>query len=263
MISRTSRSLARGSLVIASSTATSLSSGRADLVQIDLIGNQITASGGTQLFADLDGDGQSDITLTSSTHWSNELVETSTGSFYRYNGGRLRVDGLLVLAFSGGASSEFDQVVTAGPGEGSTGLLPVSLTGVAGNAWIELERRAEGWTSPSVGDPKAGVYITRVIYDDDPAGDDEPDVAVDYELVGSVAADGFQVEVTSFSVAAGKASISIKGRPNTIYTCKSSTTLSGFAPVVPTAGSTTTDANGVASFDVDASGPKRFYVVEE
>ncbi|MDE0740865.1 MAG: hypothetical protein OSB83_16855 [Planctomycetota bacterium] len=145
--------------------------------------------------------------------------------------------------------------------------MAISLSGKPGvNAWLEVERRASGaGIGQNAGDPETGVYLTRVIYD--PNNASTPDVTEQYTSIGSTengvftSADG--PEVTAFTVSGGTATISIKGDPLSDYTCKSSTTLSGFTEIIPTSGSTTTDVNGNATFGVDATGPNRFYVVED
>ena len=79
----------------------------------------------------------------------------------------------------------------------------------------------------------------------------------------SVVPGGAEVEITTLNVSDGTATITFKGKPNTIYTCKSSTTLIGFSTTIPTSGSTTTDENGDATFQVAAAGAKSFYLIAE
>ncbi len=85
---------------------------------------------------------------------------------------------------------------------------------------------------------------------------DTPDAA-------SVVPGGGEVKITTLDVSDGTATITFKGKPNTIYTCKTSATLIGFSTTIPTSGSTTTDENGDATFQVAAVGVKRFYLIAE
>ncbi|MCH7226606.1 beta strand repeat-containing protein [Haloferula sp. A504] len=66
--------------------------------------------------------------------------------------------------------------------------------------------------------------------------------------------------IESFSRTGTTATIVIKGAPNTDYVCKSSTDLSGFGT---TEGTETTDGSGNATFTVDATGTRKFYIVED
>ena len=238
-----------------------------ELVQIDLIGNRITGGGGNELFADLDGDGTNDVALTGAFIYSDLASTTS----YPYHAAGVTIDGRGARGGTAGGSSTtyaFTFAYTNGPGAGPKGLMPISLSGKPGvNAWLEVERRASGsGIGQNSGDPAAGVYLTRVIYD--PGNNVTPyDFASEqYTSIGFTKDGVFTaagVEVTSFTVNGGSATISIKGAPNTAYTCKSSTSLSGFTAITPTSGSATTDECGDATFTVDATGPKRFYRIEE
>ncbi len=68
--------------------------------------------------------------------------------------------------------------------------------------------------------------------------------------------------ITSITVAAGVATITISGAPNTTYTCRFSDDLmTSFAPITTDPETITTDGNGDATFTVDASVDRRFYVV--
>jgi hypothetical protein len=69
-------------------------------------------------------------------------------------------------------------------------------------------------------------------------------------------------------VTGGKATLTIEGKANTNYVCKSTDDLlTAFAPIDTTPATMTTDDNGDgtgdATFDVKASAAKRFYRVEE
>ena len=83
--------------------------------------------------------------------------------------------------------------------------------------------------------------------------------SVTRDTVDAVISD--DVEVTDFSVSDGIATITIKGKADTDYVCKQSLILSGFTEIPGS--TTTTDGSGVATFMVPATGPKRFYLVEE
>lgn len=268
--------------------AAASASANAELVQIDLIGNELLAVGTNGLFADLDGDGTDDIVLTGTNYLSNSTsfttTFTTTGSptstvtftstiFYAYHAAEVSINGNNVRASSYGSGTVTGGFPTSpftATYESGTGLIPISLSGQPGkNAWLQVVPRTDGDLPAALGRPDTGLYLTRVIYDEDAGGSGgTPDEETQYAVVGSTENGVFtpiggDLEVASFSVSNGTATITIKGAPNTEYTCKSSTTLSGFTEIVPTSGSTTTDSNGDATFQVDASGPKRFYVIED
>jgi autotransporter-associated beta strand protein len=68
--------------------------------------------------------------------------------------------------------------------------------------------------------------------------------------------------ISSITVAGGIATITMTGAPNTNYVCRFSDDLvTPFAPISTTPGTITTNGNGDATFTVDASVSKRFYVV--
>ncbi len=71
------------------------------------------------------------------------------------------------------------------------------------------------------------------------------------------------LKVTSIVTTGGASTIAFSGSPSTTYLVKSSTTLQGFAAVTTTPLTVVTDASGVATFDVDASAPKNFFIIEE
>ena len=76
------------------------------------------------------------------------------------------------------------------------------------------------------------------------------------------------LKITSIRVTGGKATLTIEGKANTNYFCKSSDDLlTAFAPIATTPATVTTgdngDGSGDATFDVNASAAKRFYRVEE
>ncbi len=69
--------------------------------------------------------------------------------------------------------------------------------------------------------------------------------------------------ITSISVEPGDAAtLTILGSPSTEYTCLSSVDLQAFDPILTTPQTVTTDSSGVASFQIDASELKKFFVVE-
>jgi hypothetical protein len=72
-------------------------------------------------------------------------------------------------------------------------------------------------------------------------------------------------EITSITVAGGIATIIMTGTDGTDYSCKSSTTLADGFPTTETTtpASPITTTGGTATFTVDASEAKKFYVVEE
>ena len=70
--------------------------------------------------------------------------------------------------------------------------------------------------------------------------------------------------ITSITVSGATATIAITGAPATTYVCKFSDDLvTPFAPIVTDPATITTDVNGDATFTVDASVDRRFYVVGE
>ncbi|MBT3294493.1 MAG: hypothetical protein HN919_18690 [Verrucomicrobia bacterium] len=161
--------------------AAAASTANADFVQINLTGNQVTAGGGVGgLYADLDGDLTDDVTFTDSVAWSN----TVSGS-YLMNRGAVRIDGNALL-FIGGSwgytSSGFSSTTQQGPGNVPKAFFPISLTGKPGkDAWLEVDARANGWGADEfTGDPNAGVYLTRVVYDHDGSETGSPDTGTTY-----------------------------------------------------------------------------------
>jgi hypothetical protein len=72
-------------------------------------------------------------------------------------------------------------------------------------------------------------------------------------------------EITSITVAGGILTIIMTGTDGTDYSCKSSTTLADGFPTTETTtpASPITTTGGTATFTVDASEAKKFYVVEE
>jgi hypothetical protein len=76
------------------------------------------------------------------------------------------------------------------------------------------------------------------------------------------------LKITSVKVTGGKATLTIEGKANTNYFCKSSDDLlTAFAVIATTPATITTgdngDGTGDATFDVNADAAKRFYRVEE
>jgi autotransporter-associated beta strand protein len=70
--------------------------------------------------------------------------------------------------------------------------------------------------------------------------------------------------ITSITVAGGNATITISGSPNTSYICRFSDDLATpFAPIATNPETITTNGTGEATFSVDASVGRRFYVVGE
>jgi hypothetical protein len=75
-------------------------------------------------------------------------------------------------------------------------------------------------------------------------------------------------KIASIRVVDGKATLTIEGKANTNYVCKSSDDLlTVFDPIATTPSTVTTndngDGTGAATFDVNASVAKRFYRIEE
>ena len=68
------------------------------------------------------------------------------------------------------------------------------------------------------------------------------------------------LEIVSISRAGNVATIVIKGEPNSDYDCRSSLDLTGFGAVIATE---TTDGNGDATFTVDATEDRKFYIIED
>ncbi len=73
---------------------------------------------------------------------------------------------------------------------------------------------------------------------------------------------GDGITITSITTTAGSSTITFTADANTTYLVTSSTTLQGFAAVATTPLTVVTDASGNATFEVDASAPKNFFVVE-
>jgi hypothetical protein len=181
-----------GGAMAAAAAATTANAG---LVQINLTGNQITASGGNQLFADLNGGGD-DITITNTRTWNNERSTYSTSSSsYNYinNGAQAKIDGQTHWAKTTGSSSSnpatFSSVNLFPGNVGSESLHTIILSG--GTAWLQIERQASGvGIGTVVGDPNAGLYLSRVIYNEG-GSLDTPDVGTSYTVVGTAYASGF------------------------------------------------------------------------
>ncbi len=75
---------------------------------------------------------------------------------------------------------------------------------------------------------------------------------------------GVDPVITSITVSGTTATIVMKGEASTTYVCKSSDDLlTPFALIATTPATVTTDGSGNATFDVDASVARRFYLVEE
>jgi hypothetical protein len=177
----------------AAMAAAAASTASADFVQINLTGNQITASGGNALVADLDGDATDDVTFSESVA---QVDYASTSSGYLFNRGVVKIsngstafkcwgatNGYTANYSTGTSYSGFMGVVRRGPDGTPLGLMSISLSGKPGvNAWLEVECRANGQAIGAFagGDPEAGVYLTRVIYDHDSSESGNPDVGTQY-----------------------------------------------------------------------------------
>lgn len=153
------------------STAAILSpDANAAIAQVDFVDNQITASGGFQLFSDIDFDGDSDFFISAA-------VFSNGGGFTVYSG-RVNIEGQLNQGRSStGGINNIDFV--NGVNGVSNGFLSVTLTGssaLGDNHQGFLEIRTE-----SDAGPLNGVYIERFVYDDASATTNLADIDLDTE----------------------------------------------------------------------------------
>jgi len=151
----------------------------ATLVQIDFIGNQITAGGGNQLFSDIDFDGNSDFTIYYPFFFSGN--NTRQAGFYdnqaAYYSGNPNVGGVFSLNAVGsvlglgrvygnlingeGTQGFYSQGATATTSQGFRSVTLNSTTLGLHQGFIQIETNS----SPFNGD--AGVSITRFLFDPD------------------------------------------------------------------------------------------------
>lgn len=159
-----------------SSTALLSTQASGAIVQVDFIGNQITAAGGNQLFTDIDFDGDSDFSITSTAYFN------SPGTFGQFVAS-VSIEG----ASNRGGSSflETNLNVVNGDDTVSNGFISVTLTGssdLGDNHQGFLEVRAlTGATGNN------GVYIERFVFDDASATLDSTaiDLNTNYNSVGT------------------------------------------------------------------------------
>lgn len=184
------------------------------------------------------------------------------------------------------AWSVITESIMTGPGD-LTKIGPGKLT-VAGVQQYTGDTRVEAGTlclpQPFL-DPGSDVYlytgaVLELVFENEvPIGtlyiDDVPQAAGTYSsgetslisglgsLNATTGAATVDAEIVSITRSGTTATIVITGAPNTTYICESSLDLSGFSPITTSPATVTTDGSGDASFTVDATEDRKFYVVDE
>lgn len=161
------------------------SSANADLVEITLQGNQISATGGSSLFTDLTGDGVPDVSFSRVSNYASFTYFSAGARVFGVSansapGQRLMVANAFIESGTGGAVSRGGgtfrlllgayEFFNGGLPQTESRVVPFRFTDTHINLGVSTLAMLEVVAS-AVADPEASVILTRVIFDkDDPTG---------------------------------------------------------------------------------------------